>query len=105
MRKLLILPIVIALAGCQSIGNGQPTRLGKKKFELSYVGPEQIGLNAAQSFCNERGYSYAAVVGHAANRIMFFCIRNGERLDGFTSSRGRFICMNAAGGAKVCGLF
>jgi hypothetical protein len=106
MSKFLIVAVLLALAGCQNVGDGQAVQIGKKKFEISFSGPEGAGAHAAQEFCLSRGYAHAAVVRHAGNRVAFYCMRVGERLrDMAASYEGRIICMDAANGAKVCGRF
>jgi hypothetical protein len=109
MKKYLSLLALAALGGCQSlgIGVGQPAQVGKNKFELSYFGMESSGLQDAQNFCTSRGYSYAAIIKHSSNKLTFLCMREGEHLNqsASRSANGRIICMDAAGGAKVCGQF
>ncbi len=99
MRALWIVLALSALAGCQSVGGLQPVQLGSNRFQVTYSGPEGAGLSAAQSFCNSRGYAYAAITQHAGPRVTFVCARASERPGG-----GHLTCMSSASGAKVCGI-
>lgn len=99
MRKFFLLPAILILAGCQTVGVNSAVQLGANRYELVYNGAESAAVNAAQNFCSAKGYSYAAITLHAGNKIVFHCMRAGDRM-----SRG-LTCMQAAGGAKVCGVF
>jgi hypothetical protein len=99
MRKFLLLPAMLILAGCQGVGVHSAVRLGANRYALAYRGAEGAAVNAAQYFCSSKGYSYAAITLHVADRIVFQCMREGDRM-----GRG-LTCMQAASGAKVCGLF
>jgi putative hemolysin len=105
MSKYLVVAVLLALAGCQSVGGDQAVQLDKRKFEISYSGPEGAGVHAAQDFCVTRGFSHAFVFQFARNKVAFYCTRDGEVPRELRSSKGRIICMDAANGAKVCGRF
>jgi len=104
MRRFLILAAVSALAGCQSIGAGEPVQVGHNKFEVAYTGSESLGARAAQAFCASKGFANAAVFRHQGNKVSFVCQRGNERPSGF-GSKERVTCMNSSAGAKVCGVF
>jgi hypothetical protein len=99
MRKFLGVAALLALAGCQSVG-GVPVQVGPGRFQVSYAGSESAGLSAAQTFCQSRGYAYAAIVRHLGASVVFQCEHAGAPAQG----RGA-TCMPTASGAKVCGVF